>query len=183
MTVTTPRPEPDVPGEARTQERPRLARGVELLGPYEDSGYREPPLMVRRADNQLVQLPPLLYMVLERLNGGQDPARIGAEVGQRIGRELPAEDVEYLIREKLAPLGVVTLDGREPEVEAADALLLGLRLRKGVISERVVGALGRIFSPAFWPPVLIAAVAAFAAFDVWLFFVHGVAGGAREALY
>jgi putative peptide zinc metalloprotease protein len=78
---------------------------------------------------------------------------------------------------------VVSVDGREPEVASADPLLLGLRLRKGVIPEGVVGVLARIFAPSFWPPVLIAAVAAFVAFDVWLFFVHGVAGGAREALY
>jgi putative peptide zinc metalloprotease protein len=181
MTTTTPRPETEAPGEART-ERPRLAEGVELLGPYENSGYREPPLMVRRPDNQLVQLPPLLYLIAERSDGSHDLESIGQEVGERIGREVAADDVKYLVDEKLSPLGIVPTDGPEPESQKADPLL-GLKLRKGVVAEEAVGALARIFSFFFWPPVLLLALAAFVAFDVWLFFVHGLAGGAREALY
>lgn len=182
MTTTTPRSETEAVAEART-ERPRLAEGVELLGPYEHSGYREPPLMVRRSDNQLVQLPPMLYLVAERSDGSRDLASIGREVGERIGREVAADDVKYLIDEKLRPLGIVPTTGDiEPELPKADPLL-GLKLRKGVVSEEAVGALARMFSFLFWPPVLLLAVAAFVAFDVWLFFVHGLAGGAREALY
>jgi putative peptide zinc metalloprotease protein len=183
MTTTTPRDETEAPGDARAHERPRLAEGVELLGEYEDSGYRDPPLMVRRPDNQLIQLAPLLYMVAQRLDGSRDVATIGDEVSSQVGRQLAADDVQYLIEEKLIPLGVAEApDGREPDVEAADPLL-ALRLRKGVISERVVGMLARVFSPLFWPPILLAGIAGFVAFDLWLFFSHGLAAGAREALY
>ena len=38
-----------------------LADGVELLGEYEDSGFREPPLLARRGDGQMVKLTPLLH--------------------------------------------------------------------------------------------------------------------------
>ncbi len=183
MTTTTPHDGTAALDEARAPERPRLAEGVELLGEYEDSGYREPPLMVRRPDNQLIQLAPLLYMVAQRLDGSRDAATIGAEAGKQIGRQLPAEDVEYLIEEKLIPLGIVEApDGREQHVETVDPLL-ALRLRKGVISERVVGMLARVFSPLFWPPILLLGIAGFVAFDVWLFFSHGLAAGARETLY
>jgi putative peptide zinc metalloprotease protein len=182
MTTTDPRPETDAREETRT--RPRLAPGVELLGPYEHSGYREPPLMVRRPDNQLVQLPPLLYLVAQRLDGDHDAASIGEEVGEQIGRQLEGEDVAYLIEEKLMPLGIVASpDGQEqPEGERVTPLL-ALRLRKGVIPERVVRAVARVFSVFFWPPILLLAIGGFIAFDVWLFGVHGVAAGAREALY
>jgi putative peptide zinc metalloprotease protein len=183
MTTTTPHDATAALGETRAPERPRLAEGVELLGEYEDSGYREPPLMVRRPDNQLIQLAPLLYMIAQRLDGSRDAATIGTEVGEQIGRQLPAEDVEYLIEEKLIPLGIVSApDGQKQQTETVDPLL-ALRLRKGVVSERVVGVLARVFSPLFWPPILLAGIAGFVAFDVWLFFSHGLAAGAREALY
>jgi putative peptide zinc metalloprotease protein len=183
MAITTPQDETEAVGEARAPERPRLADGVELLGPYEGSGYREPPLMVRRSDNQLIQLPPLLYLVAQRLDGSHDTATIAAEVGEQVGRGLAGEDVGYLIEEKLAPLGIVDTPGtQKQELETVDPLL-ALRLRKGVIPEPVVGALARIFSPLFWPPIVLAAIAGFVAFDVWLFFSHGLAAGAREALY
>jgi putative peptide zinc metalloprotease protein len=139
--------------------------------------------MVRRSDNQLVQLPPLLYLVAQHLDGHRDVDEVGAEVTAEVGRELAGEDVAYLIDEKLAPLGVaVASDGREPDVEKADQLL-ALRLRTRVIPEGVVTALARVFQVLFWPPIVIAAVACFLAFDVWFFFVHGVSGGAHEAIY
>jgi putative peptide zinc metalloprotease protein len=183
MAITTPHDRTDADDEAPALQRPRLADGVELLGPYEGSGYREPPLMVRRPDNQLIQLPPLLYLVAERLDGSHDTDTIGAEVGEQVGRGLAGEDVGYLIEEKLVPLGIVeTVGAQEQELETVDPLL-ALRLRKGVISEHVVGVLARIFSPLFWPPILLAGIAGFVAFDIWLFFGHGLAAGAREALY
>ena len=139
--------------------------------------------MVRRSDNQLVQLPPLLYLVAQRLDGQHDVEQIGAEVSEQVGRELAGDDVAYLVDEKLAPLGVaVPTDGGEPELEKADQLL-ALRLRTRVIPERAVAALARAFGVFFWPPILIAALGAFVAFDVWFFFIHGVSGGAREAFY
>jgi putative peptide zinc metalloprotease protein len=39
---------------------PARADGVQLLGPAEGSGYREPPALVRRADGQTLQLTRLL---------------------------------------------------------------------------------------------------------------------------
>jgi putative peptide zinc metalloprotease protein len=51
-------------------ELPRRADGVELVGEYEGSGFKEPPSLVRRANGQVVQLPPLLYALLERLDAG-----------------------------------------------------------------------------------------------------------------
>jgi putative peptide zinc metalloprotease protein len=35
---------------------PRLADGVELLGEYKDSGYSQPPSLVRRPDGQVIQM-------------------------------------------------------------------------------------------------------------------------------
>ena len=49
-----------------------LADGVELIGEYEGSGFKEPPLLARRADGQVVQLSPLLYDVATACDGRRD---------------------------------------------------------------------------------------------------------------
>ena len=62
----------------RTHARPPareilvLADGVELIGEYEDSGFKEPPLLARRADGQMIQLTRLLYLVAEAADGRRD---------------------------------------------------------------------------------------------------------------
>ncbi|MFD0382379.1 hypothetical protein ACFQ2B_07840 [Streptomyces stramineus] len=86
---------------------PALAAGMELVGEYEDSGYREPPHLVCRPDGQIVRLPALLYQVVRALNA--PPAREGvvAEVAERLsretGRQFTSEHVAFLIDKKLAP--------------------------------------------------------------------------------
>jgi putative peptide zinc metalloprotease protein len=47
-------PSPDGVPEAAVA--PRLAEGVELLGEYKDSGYSQPPSLVRRPDGQIIQM-------------------------------------------------------------------------------------------------------------------------------
>ena len=56
-------------GASRPVEVPRLAEGVELLGEYKDSGYSQPPSLVRRADGQVIQMSALLYRVACRIDG------------------------------------------------------------------------------------------------------------------
>ena len=55
-------------------DQPSLARsdGVDLIGDYEGSGFREPPSLVRRVDGQILQFPPLLYEVLQSMDGRHD---------------------------------------------------------------------------------------------------------------
>ncbi|HEX4820439.1 MAG TPA: hypothetical protein VFV00_09550 [Acidimicrobiales bacterium] len=162
---------------------PSVADGVDLIGEYEGSGYKEPPSLVQRSDGQVIQLPPLLYAIAVRCDGQHDVSRIAAEVGSEIRREIDPEQVQYLIDEKLRPLGILTLaDGSSPQLEKPDPFL-ALRFRVGVISERWSDRLGTAFKPLFLPLIVLGALAAFVAVDVWLFFVHGVAQSLRQALY
>jgi putative peptide zinc metalloprotease protein len=168
---------------AAPQPAPRLAEGVELLGRFEDSGYKEPPFMARRADGQMIQLAPLLYLVAERADGSRTYEQIAAEVTQAVGRGLEAEDVEMLAEEKLRPLGVLAaLDGSTPKVQKADPFL-GLKLKTALIPRGVVRAITTVLRPLFWPPVILGILAALVAFDVWFFFDHGVAQSMRQLLY
>jgi putative peptide zinc metalloprotease protein len=160
-----------------------LADGVELIGEYEGSGYKEPPSLVRRSDGQVIQLPPLLYAVAAGLRDGESYDAIASRVSHEIRRELAPDQVQFLVEEKLRPLGIVTLaDGSSPALEKPDPFL-GLRFRAAVISERTSNLLGAMFRPLFSPIVVLAVLAAFIAIDVWLFTVHGVAQALRESIY
>src|SRR4051812_20264758 len=94
-----------------------LAEGVELIGEYEDSGFKEPPLLARRADGQMIQLTRLLYLVAAAADGGRDEQAVAAEVSERFGRPVSADNVRFVADERLRPLGVLALrDGTTPEL-------------------------------------------------------------------
>ncbi|MFL5884332.1 MAG: hypothetical protein ACJ77M_04620 [Thermoleophilaceae bacterium] len=163
---------------------PRLADGVELIGEFEGSGFKEPPYIARRADGQVVQMPPLLYAVAEEIDGDRSLEEIGERVSHRARRGVTGEMVEMLVEERLAPLGVVApRDGTAPAQLKKSDPLLALRLRTKVVPEHVVGALTRIFEPLFHTPVVALLIAAFAALDVWLFGIHGISQSIRHVLY
>jgi putative peptide zinc metalloprotease protein len=191
------RPEDDVettPQTAQTREiaseagaassaPPQLADGIELIGEYADSGYKVPPSIARRADGQVIQLPALLYLVAESVDGRRTYAEIADRVTEATGRGVGPGDVQYLVEQKLLPLGVVTSpDGRPAEVKKADPLL-ALKFRVAIVPEGVVRAITSVFYPFFFPPVVVAAIAALVTFDVWMFFFHGIAQGARSLVY
>jgi putative peptide zinc metalloprotease protein len=172
------------PAAVQTDGRPpKLAEGIELIGEYADSGYKDPPSIARRSDGQVVQLPKLLYAIAERADGRRSYDEIAEQVTEEIGRGVSDENVRFLVEEKLRPLGVLAqADGSTPKLEKADPLL-ALKFRAALVPEGVVRALTTLFYPFFFPPVIVAALAGLVAFDVWFFFVHGVAQSARELVY
>ena len=164
----------------RHSERPA---GLELVGRFEGSGFKEPPYLVRRRDGQVIQLTPLLYLVAEAADGRRDLREIAARVGPRIGRRVSADNVRFLVERKLRPLGVLTApDGSTPEL-AKRPPLLALRHRRPLLPERAVQTLGRAFAPLFAPPVMAIVLAALVAFDTWLFGFHGIVPGLRSVMY
>src|SRR2546430_9273738 len=85
---------------------PRVAEGIELIGEYEDSGFKEAPYIARRADGQVIQLPQLLFLVAEHADGQRDYGEIAEGVSHAMKRGLSAENVQLLVEKKLRPLGV-----------------------------------------------------------------------------
>ncbi|MFL6012048.1 MAG: hypothetical protein ACJ734_09725 [Gaiellaceae bacterium] len=169
--------------EGPPTQKPHLARGIELIGKYEDSGFKEPPYIARRADGQVIQLAPLLYLIAELADGERTNEEIAAAVSEAIKRGVSADNVRQLVDERLRPLGVIApADGSEPELQKADPML-ALKLRAALVPERVVNAITKVFKPLFFPPVVIAVLAGLVALDVWLFGYHGVAQSMREVLY
>jgi putative peptide zinc metalloprotease protein len=183
--------ERDRPAATRTEQAtvqadgspPTLADGIELIGEYEDSGYKEPPSIARRADGQVIQLPKLLYFVAESADGRRTYEQIAERVTEATGRGVSGDDIRFLVEQKLRPLGVLAqADGSSPQAQKADPLL-ALKFRAALVPERAVHAITTVFYPLFFPPVVLAAVAGLLAVDVWLFFFHGIAQPARELVY
>lgn len=131
----------------------------------------------------MVQLPELLYRVVENVDGRRSYDEIAERVTETFGRGLSGENVQFLIDEKLRPLGVLAAaDGSTPELQKVDPML-ALRFRAALVPESAVRAITTVFYPLFFPPVILAVVAGLVAFDAWLFLSHGVAQAGRELLY
>jgi putative peptide zinc metalloprotease protein len=162
---------------------PRLARGTELIGEYEGSGFREPVFLVRRADGQVIRLSRLVYLVASETDGQKDFGQIALRVSEEFGRTVSPENIRYLVEERLRPLGVIaTADGSRPELPRAKPVL-ALTFRASILPEGPIRALAGFLRPLFLPPVVVAVLAAFVALDLWLFLVHGFGQGARTTVY
>ena len=162
---------------------PALAEGVELLGQLDASGFKEPPCLARRGDGQTIQLTDLLYRVLELVDGRRDLAAIAAALSERIGKEASADDVRFLVEEKLRPLGLLKHpDGSEPDVQKANPLL-ALRFRFVLSNPNTTRRITAPFAKLFLPPIVLAVVVAFFALTGWLLLSKGIGGGTRDVLY
>jgi putative peptide zinc metalloprotease protein len=160
--------------------RPRLAEGIELIGEYKGSGFKEPPYLARRGDGQVIQLPRLLYLVAEQADGQHDMDQIASVAGENFGRPLNADNVRFLVEKKLRPLGVLAAaDGSSPKLKKANPLL-ALNFKAALVPQGLVRTVTAVFLPLFWPLFVIAVLAGFAALDVWLFAIHGVAQSFRN---
>jgi len=154
----------------------RLLPGVELLGRVEGSGLREPPHYVRRSDGQVVQLSRLLFVIAEHAVPGRPLDEIAERAGARLDLRIRPEQARYVLEEKLHPLGVVAgPDGSAPALERVDPLL-ALKFRVGVVGPRAVRAIAASLAWLFVTPVVAVVLTSLAAFDVWLFAVHGGVG-------
>src|SRR6478735_2413931 len=160
---------------------PALADGVQLLGPAEGSGYREPPSLVRRGDGQTLQLTRLLYLVLEGADGTRDLDAIARHVSDGSGRLVSADNVRTLMDSQLLPMGLLRLaDGSQPEVRKSNPLL-GLRFRYIVSDPERTRRITAPFAVLFHPLLVVAVTAAFLAACWWVLMVKGLGSATHEA--
>lgn len=176
MTTTASQP-------VTNQRPPAQADGLELIGEFEHSGYKEAPSIVRLASGQTVQLTELLYVVLSCIDGRRSFDELATVVSERIGKTATADNIAFLVEEKLRPLGVLKQpDGTNPAVKKSDPLL-GIKGRFVLANERITRALTSPFRILFLPPVVAVVLVAFVAMLGWLFFRQGIGGATRELLY
>ncbi|HEU5427979.1 MAG TPA: hypothetical protein VFU74_13955 [Actinocrinis sp.] len=155
---------------------PKPAPGLDFFGEYLGSGYAEPRYLVRRADGQVVQLTLLLDLALRGVDGSSDLRAIADRVTAGFGREVTAENLAFLIDNKLKPAGLVLPDdGLQTPLPRTD-LLLALRGHGTLLGARQVGFLARTLAWLHRPFIVAAVLLAAVALDVWLFALRGAAG-------
>jgi len=140
-------------------EVPARPDGLELIGQMAGSGYRTPPALVRRQDGQTFQLTPLLYAVLEAVDGRRGYAEIATWVSERTGRRTAASDIEALVETQLRPRGLLLRgDGTAPALERSNPLT-GLKLKVAVtdpaMTRRLTDPFTVLFHPLVWVPLLV----------------------------
>jgi putative peptide zinc metalloprotease protein len=151
---------------------PRLVEGIELIGKYQGSGFTEPRYIVRRADGQMIQLSRLLYLLACSVDGQRNLGQVAGVLSVQFGKALTPGQAWYLIDTRLRPAGIAAAGPRVGQAGAPARMamrsdpLLALKLRVGVVPERVVWRIAGLFGPMFWPPVILVVLAAFVALDV-----------------
>jgi putative peptide zinc metalloprotease protein len=169
------------PRAAAPAEVPTRADGIQLIGEMAGSGYRVPPALVRRGDGQTLQLSPLLYQVLEAVDGHRTTEEVAAAVSATSGRSVSAENVRELVQSKLLPLGLLTRsDGSQPEVKRSNPLL-ALKLRWAVTNPETTRRLTQPFIGLFRPWAAVPLVVAFGIVCWWVFFEKGLASATYQA--
>src|SRR5829696_8564080 len=154
------------------------AEGLELLGEVSGSGYKDGARLARRADGQMVQLGPLMYALLQELDGERDVHALAAATSQRLGRTLGPEHV-VKIGEKLAAQGLIA--GFEDKAPPKSNPLLSLRWKVLFTDPKLTRAITRPFELLFRPWVLLPALIGFLAV-CWFVLIHkGVAAATAEA--
>ena len=165
------------------QPAPVLARGVQLFGEMQGSGYRNAPALVRRQDGQTITLTPLLYRTLEALAHGHSWEAVAEDVSCVVDRHVTVEDVQYLVDEKLRPLGLlVDADGVQPKTRKNNPLL-ALKLKVVITDENVTRRITSPFARLFAPVVSVPLLAAFAAISWWVFVEKGLASALHQAFF
>lgn len=86
---------------------PALAPGVALLGEYQGSGFTEPHYLIVRADQQVLHVSRLLFVVASHIDGRSSLEEIAGRVSDEYGRTLDRDGLEFLLSAKLQPMGIV----------------------------------------------------------------------------
>jgi putative peptide zinc metalloprotease protein len=148
---------------------------AQLLGRYESSGMADERYLVRRRDGQVILLTLILYTIASKLDGHQDLEHVAADVSERIGKPVAPEVITEVIDTRLRPLGIIQSEELVPPVPHVRAdPLLRLSLRGTLLPARAVRTIARYFCPLYWSLVVLVALEALVAADIWMFAVHGV---------
>lgn len=172
----------DCDRSAGAAEVPGPAGGVEFLGRYQGSGFREPRFLLRRADGQVAQVPELLYVLARAVDGRRSIGDLAALARDRTRLPVTDGQVRQLVDDRLRPAGltaadphrIAETDGRDPPRPAArgDHLLM-LRLRTALVPEAVVHRLAGPLRPLFHPVSVAVVLLVAVGVDAVIVTAHG----------
>lgn len=162
---------PQIDADATDALHWRRAAGVELLGRTRDSGIKDPSYLVRRGDDQIVQVSELLHLVLTELDGDRPATEVADRVTTAYGRTLTTAGLQHLVTTKLEPVGLAT-DARraDEELPAPRARpILALTAKGTLLPPRVTGWASAVLQHLYRVPVVLITITAFVAVDVVVF--------------
>ncbi|MDA0173406.1 hypothetical protein OJ998_30160 [Solirubrobacter taibaiensis] len=178
MSATANRPAASPAPAPKDQAPLARAAGVELVGNVSGSGYKNGTALVRRADGQMVQLGPLMYGLLEEIDGERDNSALADAMSERLGKRLEPEQVA-VVGAKLAKQGL--LAGTEDNAPPRANPLLALRWKVVFSDSRITNRITAPFTHLFRPWVLCAALVGFAAVAWFVLIEKGVASATAQA--
>jgi putative peptide zinc metalloprotease protein len=147
----------------------RRAFGLQLLGPVQGSGLRDVAYLVRRSDDQVVQLSELLHLVVVHVEPPRPAAEVAAAVSAAYGRTLTVEGLEHVITTRLQPLGLVLPEESEEVARPARARpILALTVKATLVPTVWTRRAAAVLGPLFWPPLVLAALVGVVLADVGL---------------
>ncbi|MGW2788529.1 hypothetical protein ACWC9H_01245 [Streptomyces sp. NPDC001251] len=133
----------------------------------------------------MVHISELLHLVAVAIDGRRDVEEIAREVTVSFGQEVSADNVAYLVTNKLEPMGITAAPGAgtalAKDVPRSD-LLLGLVGRRTLVPPRAVAVAARLLAWLHRPPAVVLVLLSLAALDGWLFLVHGAVPALLGAL-
>jgi putative peptide zinc metalloprotease protein len=170
--------QPDMP------QKPQLAPGIRLRGEMTETAYKVPPWLLER-DGAYIPVPRLLYAVAEQANGKQTLQEMADAVSDAVQRHVTADDIGQLVANLIRSGIIATPYGSALDVPATSAALspLTVNMRMAMFNPRLIDVVSNVFKVLFWWPVVLLVLAAGAAVEGWMYFVHGIGGGLRDAIY
>jgi len=162
-----------------------LIKGIEIIGKSKDSGYRNDLYLIRTSEGRFIQLTSLLFHIVVALQQETDLSIIAGQVSQLEEKEVNTQAIQFLIDEKLVPLGIISdssgdLPLKNPKTQDQ---FLGLKYRLSFVSSGMVNRIAGILTPFFLPSVMVTVLISFIILNVWIFFFHGVSDAINQTLY
>ena len=178
-------------------ERPKRRPNVELHGRMPDTAFAEERWLIC-VNGQYHEVTPLLYHVLAAADGKTPAAIIAAQVSQQCGRSLSADDIRWLVTNRLIPAGLLAIpvpasaasgsthgETRGNPTSAAPRTreqALGLRARVPLISYETIAPITGILQHLYWPPLIVLTVLLAIGVHIWLYRSPALLVGAQTLL-
>ena len=167
-------------GDVQLAEKPALGRHVHLSGKMEGLGFRESQWLLE-SRGKFIQVTELLYRIAEQADGNHTLEQIARIVSDSTEWSLEAQDVNYLIKSKLVPLGLMQ-DGGTPEHSPSPSpLKLNLQFR--ALAPRFIEPITYVLRWLCHPAIVVPILVSSALVHWWLYRVHGIIPGIQDAIY
>jgi putative peptide zinc metalloprotease protein len=148
-----------------------------------ESAFINPPWLLEREGSGYVQVTELLYQIAEHSDGSNTVEQIAEKITEQ-GNPVNPMTIRKLIAQLMIPRGLVEMaDGNVVPVASGPSSPLALNMRMKMIGPETITPITNILRVVYWPPVMIAILGIAAFVEVWVYLIHGIGAGLRDAIY